>query len=119
MQTADIIPFFEANGVVALPHTVPGQGGFIVEELTVNCRRCERSLPLPHGTKADWENCTDFVLAAACEPCRCVTQAHMRIYSDGRVLHRGNEGWSEHFAQSRWQQFRAHAARLFSFRGRQ
>jgi len=97
--------FFEAHPLVELPHQVPGPGGHRVSELTVHCLKCNRVLTHPHGTATDHREWTDFVLAAYCDQCRGVTNARMRIHSDGQVLHFSDTGWVEQLSLSRWDRF--------------
>ena len=105
MEPAGKHPFYDAHPPVALPHAVPGPGGHRVTELTLHCLRCNQVLTNLHGTATDQRDCTDFAVASFCPECRGVTQARMRIHSDGKVQHYSDTGWVEQLSLSRWDRF--------------
>lgn len=105
MATNKSAPFHAEHPRVVLPHAVPGPGSFQVTELPIQCRQCSRPLSEPHGTATDGRDYTDFIIAAHCARCRCATQARLRIFSDGRILHYSDTAWGEQIALSRWDRF--------------
>jgi hypothetical protein len=92
-MSSEIIQFYLDSEPIVFPRMIPGKDKFELQKINVICFKCEKPTTDNRGTCTNHTNCTDFLIAGHCEPCKAVTQSRFRVYSDGRLLFQQDDTW--------------------------